>query len=1113
LAERKDRLPAEHRGLVEQVLETSSAVLDELHCTAQELRSALYEIDRRGLHESEASFRTIVDFTYDWEYWIGPDGDFVYCSPSCERITGYRPQEFLEEPELLERITHPDDRVRARGHLREERMDGAVYSLDYRIITRGGEERWISHVCQSVCGEDGEWLGWRASNRDITARKRMEQELRESEQRFRTVADFTHDWEYWLGLDGKYIYVSPSCERVTGYPADAFKEDPTLLQEITYPDDRAAVEAHFGEEAQGAGVRFFDFRIITRDGHVRWVNHVCRPVYDSGGEPLGWRGSNRDVTDRKRAEVERERLLRQVQELAARLVRERELQETIMENTRAHLAYLDSSFKFVRVNQAYAQGSGHSKEELIGRNHFDLFPHAENQAIFQQVVDTGQPVEFQARPFEFEDQPERGITYWDWTLVPVTDRRSRLQGLVLSLLEVTERERARRALQESEDRFRTIADFTHDWEYWIGPNGNFVYVSPSCERITGYRPGEFLEDPELLERITHPDDRASIRRHLREERMDGAVHSLDYRITTRRGEERWIGHVCQSVHGEDGQWLGWRASNRNITERKRIEEQVRRYGEQLRVLHEIDEAILAAGSARDVAAAALHGLRKLVSCSRCTVELFDDEGQSSLILALSTADGELGREGRWQRLICRERVEELAAGRLFVVEDVRTLPPSPFPDALREQGVLSIVSVPLAVEGKLIGCLSLGRAEPGSFASEDLDIVRDVADQVAIGARQAQLYRQAQLHAEGLEQLVTKRTSELRASEARFRAIFEHAAVGVGLGDTDGRLLAANPALQEMLGYSEEELKGITYTELTHPDDLAVSAELYGELVAGQCDDYTVETRYVRKDGRLIWGRLTASLVRGSDDEAQYAIGMVEDITEQRQAREALIRSEKLAITGQLAASLAHEINNPLQTVIGCLGLAEESLAQGGGEDLQEYITIAHDELRRTARIVSALRDLSRPTDVGAGEPCDVNGLLERVLKLSQKEFENRKVDVVRRLADDLPRPVLVPDRIRQVFLNLVLNAVEAMPEGGRLTVESRQDERSGEVVVTIIDDGPGIPKGVLARIFDPFFSTKSGGMGLGLFVSQGIAQEHGGSIEVESEVGHGARFSVHLPV
>lgn len=148
-----------------------------------------------------------------------------------------------------------------------------------------------------------------------------------------------------------------------------------------------------------------------------------------------------------------------------------------------------------------------------------------------------------------------------------------LEGMIKQLEQkAVEHKRTEEVLHQSYERFRIVADFTFDWEYWIRPDGKFLYVSPSCERITGYLPDEFQKEPGLLEAIIHPEDRAFIERHLRTELESQDVFSFDFRIITRCNNERWIGHICQQVYGTDGRWLGRRASNRDITDRKRIEE-------------------------------------------------------------------------------------------------------------------------------------------------------------------------------------------------------------------------------------------------------------------------------------------------------------------------------------------------------------------------------------------------------------------------------------------------------------------------------------------------------------------------------------------------------------
>jgi len=472
------------------------------------------------------------------------------------------------------------------------------------------------------------------------------------------------------------------------------------------------------------------------------------------------------------------------------------------------------------------------------------------------------------------------------------------------------------------------------------------------------------------------------------------------------------------------------------------------------------------------------------------------------------------RVGQWRTLKWREPIEILEAGRPFIVEDVSTLPETSFLEVLRDEGIRSVVSVPLTVRGRLIGCLGLGRGQTSGFTSQELDIVRDVADEVAIGIHQAELHEQVQRHAEELEARVAARTAQLRASETRFRAIFEQSALGIALLDRKGRVMAGNPALQRMLGRSGDELKGELFARFAYPDEkLARDLRVYREVAAGERDYHRVETRYARADGQVRWANLVLSLGRSPREKPQFVIAMVEDITERKQAQQALVQSEKLATTGRLAASLAHEINNPLQSVIGCLGLAEESLTEGDDEDLSEYLEMGLEELRRAARIVSRLRDVSRPVRVDEGSPTDLDELIERVLTLTRKRLKNEGIEVVRRTADDLPQPRVVPDRIQQVLLNLVLNAVEAMSEGGTLELATWYDNDRSEVCLAVSDSGMGMPSEVLENLFDPFFSTKDDGMGLGLFVSQNIVQEYGGLIEVDSEVGVGTTFTVRLPV
>ncbi|HID64223.1 MAG TPA: response regulator [Anaerolineae bacterium] len=223
-----------------------------------------------------------------------------------------------------------------------------------------------------------------------------------------------------------------------------------------------------------------------------------------------------------------------------------------------------------------------------------------------------------------------------------------------------------------------------------------------------------------------------------------------------------------------------------------------------------------------------------------------------------------------------------------------------------------------------------------------------------------------------------------------------------------------------------------------------------------------------------------------------------------------LVQAEKLAAMGRLAASIAHEINNPLQAIHNCLHL---TLKKPLDEEKKiRYLGMAQEEVERLITIVQRMLEFYRPSREGMA-PTDVHTIIENVLALSSKRLQHGKITVTKKLAPDLPVIHAVRGQLKQVFLNLVINAVEAMPQGGELCIETKSSEDGEGLSVAFTDTGVGLSEKEQENIFEPFFTTKATGTGLGLSVSYGIIERHGGRIEVQSELGKGATFTVHLPL
>jgi PAS domain S-box-containing protein len=357
----------------------------------------------------------------------------------------------------------------------------------------------------------------------------------------------------------------------------------------------------------------------------------------------------------------------------------------------------------------------------------------------------------------------------------------------------------------------------------------------------------------------------------------------------------------------------------------------------------------------------------------------------------------------------------------------------------------------------------------------------------------------------------------LRESEERFRVTFNQAAVGMCQLTPDGTYLMVNHKFEEILGYPEAEILGHKFHEFTSPEDLKNNnVEKLDAMLSGEISSCTVEKRYVRRDGTQPWVQVTASLVRDVTNDPKYIIAVVEDITERRRAAEALRNSERLAATGRLAATIAHEINNPLEAVTNILYLLEQNKSLD--DVAHSYARMAQEELSRVAHI--ARQTLGFYRNSTRLEAVQVSRLMDEVVALFAAKIRTHDVELRKELKADAPIDAF-PGELRQVFSNLMANALDAVGRKGKMRIRitpARDRESLGQrgVRLTIADNGPGIARSDMSNIFQPFFTTKGAkGTGLGLWVTRGIIEKHGGSIRVWSSTRPGKSgtvFSVFLP-
>ncbi|MCX5873601.1 MAG: PAS domain S-box protein [Deltaproteobacteria bacterium] len=387
----------------------------------------------------------------------------------------------------------------------------------------------------------------------------------------------------------------------------------------------------------------------------------------------------------------------------------------------------------------------------------------------------------------------------------------------------------------------------------------------------------------------------------------------------------------------------------------------------------------------------------------------------------------------------------------------------------------------------------------------------------------------------GIVEDVTERQKTekaLRESEERYRAVVENAGVGIDMLDQDGRVISANQALCNMLGYSIGELKELTFPDITHPDDREISRGNLQALMAGDIDSYRLEKRYLRKNGDIVWGDLSVSDIQNAEGEHVGTVGVIANITKRKRAEQEkealqaqLFQSQKMEALGTLVGGIAHDFNNMLQIMLGYsqLLLDDKKKGQPGYKELQTIIETG----KGGADLVKKLLAFGQQGQVFP-VPLDLNHQISQLSTLISRTLP-QVVQVDLDLADGPTTIRADHGKIDQLVMNLAINASEAMPNGGTLkiatTTVSLDEEfcrtlrgaKSGNyVMLSITDTGRGIDKAMLARIFDPFFSTKergsTRGTGLGLSVVKGIVQQQGGHVTCESEPDKGTEFKIYFP-
>ncbi len=625
--------------------------------------------------------------------------------------------------------------------------------------------------------------------------------------------------------------------------------------------------------------------------------------------------------------------------------------------------------------------------------------------------------------------------------------------------------RAGRA-SEAETKYRALVETLPLVVYIDALDGlsSNLYTSPQCIDLLGYTPEEWHADPELFAKVLHPEDRERALAEHVQANARGAPMQTEYRCVGQDGRVVWIRDESVVVRDDEGRPLFRQGFMIDLTERK-----------------ETERALLEAE----------HRYRTLVE-------------QAPLAIYTNTPDARV--------IYMSSQFEDISGySAAECMQDPGLLWRIIHPDDL--DGVRQATDLSVATDSEFRREYRL--VKPDGSIVWILDRTSPTA-----GPDGSTLYRQGFVADITYEK---ERDEALALSEEQFRNAFGNAPIGMAVVDLEGRFMLVNRSYCQIMGYAEEELLALTFQDITHPDDLERDLAETHRVLIGEIDSFEMEKRYVHKDGHPVWVLLSVSLIRDAKGSPLHFIEQTQDVTERHRLEEDLRQSQKMEAVGRLAGGIAHDFNNLLTAISGYSELILERHAPDDRDrrDAEHIMRSAERAAKLTAQLLAfSRRQVLQPQIFRFDEAVTaIEDLLQRLI--------GEHVEVQAELGGGTAHVRADRAQIEQVVVNLAVNARDAMPEGGRLSISTRvvdlpvpgwpetELEPGPYAVLEVSDTGHGMDAGTQAQVFEPFFTTKpvGDGTGLGLATVYGTVKQSGGDVTVSSTLGRGTTFRVLLPV
>jgi len=986
----------------------------------------------KALQESEERYRELTESISDVFFAMDKDLRYTYWNKASDKLTG-----ILAKDAIGKSLTEVFPNV--KGTRVEQFYQEVLKTKQSQIFVnefRLGDKDFVFEI-NAYPTKDG----LSVFVKDITERKQMEEKLRESEEKWRSLVKNAPNVILIVNRDGKIQFINrtvidASPEEVIGKSVYDFVD--SRHHDVVRKTIRRVFQTGEGSSYEISGT--------GPDGGTSWYATQVGPI-KRDGQIVSVTLITVDITERKEAEEELRFL--------------KEFNERIVNSLDDALLVIDpNDYTIISANEATLKKLKLRKEDLIGKTCYEATHHSSapcklphHICPIQETLRTGKAVTVEHTHFDKDNKK----IFVEVSAQPVRNQEGKIVHFVHLARDITERKKAEDALRKSESKARTLIENLPQKIFFKDKNSVYISCNENYARDLKIHPDEISGKtdydfyPKSLAEKYRADDQRIMKSRKAEDIEEEYIQD---------GHKVFVHTVKTPVKDENGNVVGILGIFWDITERKVAEDALRESEEKFRSLAEQSPNMIFINKKGRV----IYANRKCEELMGYKKEEFYSPDFNFLTL--------------------------------FSPESI-DLVKSNFSRHMQGEEVAPYEFTLITKEGKKIETILTATLMRYEGERAILGILTDITDR-------KQMEEKLRHYSEHLEELVQKRTEEFLESEKRYSVLVEEARDGVVILQ-DAKLVFTNKRLAEIIGYSRYELIGMPFEKLVGEKYLQQAKERYTRRMRGEKVPATYEVELVTKTGECIPVEVSATRINYQGRPSDLVI--VRDIRERKRIEEEHLKLEKLATIGELATMVGHDLRNPLQSIENAAYYLNNELPHLPiSPRTMEMLQVINDSINYADKIIRDLQDYSA-TKKPILEKTDINAIITETLS-QVKAPEN--VKLITELSQ-LPETNADKDMIKRVFMNLATNGIQAMESEGTLKVSTKKTHEFVEV--SFKDTGIGMPKENMEKIFTPFFTTKAKGMGMGLPICKRFVESHGGTIQVESEVGKGSTFTVKLPI